>query len=507
MERGQDSMGEKIKKRERTAMKTLKNILPVLAPLALLPFRSPAAEKPNIIYILADDLGWGDLGCYGQLLCRTPRIDRMAGEGILFEQFYVNSPISSPSRASLLTGTFPARAGIHYWMYKGDHNSRHGMPEYLDPKIATLPRLLQQGGYRTAHFGKWHLGLSPEAPVLAYGYDVADIIWLGVGPNPGIGTSPKGTEALVDRTIRFVQECREKNQPFFVNLWPFDVHAALKPTPEMLARYKGLQSGEFHTAMQIYYACVTEMDAQIGRLLDYIDAQPGLAENTLIVFTSDNGPEDIYIAHAGYSAVGLPGPFRGRKRSLYEGGVRVPFIARWKGTIPAGIVDSNSVISAADMLPTCCRLAGVEPVECDGEDAGAALLGKSAHVRTKPLLWEWRFDGEGPCINRSPMLAIRDGDWKLLFNPDGSRSELYNIPQQPMELHSCAEKHKDIVDRLAAAALAWQKTLPSGPMSSRPGSDAYPAYPEGTGFRPPEAIKQMMKPVKVHVTETDMLND
>ena len=465
-------------------------------------------KKPNIIYILADDLGWGDLGCYGHLTCKTPRLDRMAEEGILFEQFYVNAPVCSPSRASLLTGAFPSRMGIHYWMADEEHNRRYGMPECLDPQIATLPRLLQKAGYRTAHFGKWHVGAKTEVPVLAYGYDEADLIWQGKGPNPGIAPSdPRGTEMLVDRTIRFMKECREKQQPFFVNLWPRDVHAALRPTPQMLARYKHLQSEGLQTAMQVYYACVTEMDVQIGRLLDFIDSQPGLAENTLIIFSSDNGPEDIYISHAGYSAVGLPGPFRGRKRSLYEGGVRLPFIARWKGTIPAGVVDRKSVISAVDVLPTCCKLAGVVPADCDGEDVGSALLGKSAHVRRKPLFWEWRFDGEGQCLNRSPMLAIRDGDWKLLFNPDGSRSELYNIPRQPMELHSCAEKYKDIVERLTATALAWQKTLPVGPVTSRPGSDAYPGYPEGSGLKSPDSLKQLLKSVKVQVTENDLHND
>jgi len=465
-------------------------------------------KKPNIIHILVDDLGWGDLECYGNLRCKTPRLNRMAEEGMLFEQFYVNAPLCSPSRAGLLTGTFPSRMGMHYWLGAEWSNRQHGMPDYLDPNIATLPRLLQQAGYRTAHFGKWHVGYSKEAPVLAYGYDETDIIWQGVGPNPGVGISdPKGTAKLVDRTIRFMQDSRERQRPFFVNVWSRDVHAALKPTPEMLERYKHLRSEGHETAMQVYYACVTEMDSQIGRLLDYIDAQPGLAENTLVIFSSDNGPEDIYIAHAGYHAVGLPGPFRGRKRSLYEGGVRLPFIARWKGTIPAGVVDRKSVISAVDILPTCCRLAGAVPPECDGEDVGSALLGKSAHVRRKPLLWEFRFDIEGQCLNRSPMLAIRDGDWKLLFNPDGSRMELYNIPRQPMELHSCAEKHKDIVARLKATALAWQKTLPAGPVSSRSGSDAYPGLPEQAGFRTPTQLQMLLKPVKVQVTENDILND
>lgn len=472
------------------------------------------STKPNIIFILADDLGWGDLACYGNLVCKTPRLDRMAGEGVLFEQYYVNAPLCSPSRAALLTGQFPARHGIHYWMAPG-HNALYGMPSHLDPEAVVLPRLLQQGGYRTAHFGKWHVGEDPAAPVKAYGYDEVDIIWQGAGPNPGVRPNdPHGTEKLVDRTIEFARGCATEGKPFFVNLWLRDVHAALDPSEESLARYEHLMSERRHTtAMQVYYASVTEMDHQIGRLLDWIDAQPGLSDQTLIIFTSDNGPEDIYIAHAGYHAVGLPGPFRGRKRSLYEGGTRMPFIARWRGRLPAGRLDKASVISGVDLLPTFAVLAGVAlPKACapDGEDFSHALIAGETHERRKPLFWEWRFDGVGQCLNRSPMLSIREGDWKLLMNPARDRLELYDIPRQPMELHSQAEKHPEIVERLVRTLLDWQKTLPPGPISDRPGSDEYPGHPETSHRGPsmdPREFERLMKPVRVTLTREDYEND
>lgn len=470
--------------------------------------------KPNIIFIFVDDLGWGDLECYGNLHCRTPNLNRMASEGALFEQFYVNAPLCSPSRAAVVSGQFPARHGIHYWM-SPHHNRRFGMPECLDPKATSLPRVMQQGGYRTAHFGKWHIGEDEGASVASYGYDDVDYIWQGVGPNPGVRPDdPRGTEMLVDRTIQFMESCTADGAPFFVNLWPRDVHAALRPTEESLARYKHLMSGREHkTAMQIYYAAITEMDVQIGRLLDWIDTAPGLAENTLVLFSSDNGPEDIYISHAGHHAVGLPGPFRGRKRSLYEGGVRMPFIARWKDRIPEGTVDKASVVSAVDLLPTFAGLAGValpEAFEPDGEDISQALFSGGVHDRAKPLFWEWRFDGVGQCLNRSPMLAIRDGDWKLLMNPDRGRVELYDIPTQPMELHSQAEKRPEIVERLAEKALQWQASLPEGPVTDRPGSDAYPGYPENAGRGPvmdPQVYQKQMEAVRVTVTREDYLND
>jgi N-acetylgalactosamine-6-sulfatase len=194
------------------------------------------------------------------------------------------------------------------------------------------------------------------------------------------------------------------------------------------------------------------------------------------VFSSDNGPEEIFIKNAGHSGVGSPGPFRGRKRSLYEGGIRLPFIARLPGVVPAGQVDDASVLSGADLLPTVCRLAGAElPAghAGDGEDRSDVLRGRPG-PRTKPLCWEWRFAIAGPVLNKSPMLAIRDGRWKLLLNPDRSRVELYDIPADPSELNNVAEGHPDLVDRLAQAALAWQATLPKGPIEPAAGKNNYP---------------------------------
>jgi arylsulfatase A-like enzyme len=469
---------------------------PSLAPFAALSLAfvtgahaaEPSPQRPNIIFILVDDLGWGDLGCYGHLDIATPNLDRMAAEGMLFEQFYVNASLCSPSRAAMLTGRFPAEVGIHYWMAP-NHNRRMGMPDVLDPALVNLPQTMQRAGYRTGHFGKWHVGQDKAAPVTAYGYDEADIVWQGVGPNPRVAmNAPDGTAKLVDRSIAFGERCLAEGRPFFVTLWTRDVHADLAPTEESLARYERFRSRPgIATAMQIYYAAVTEMDAQIGRLLDWVDADPARAASTLVLFTSDNGPEAAEIPHAGYHAAGSTGPFRGRKRSLYEGGIRMPFIARWKDHVPAGTVDEASVVSGVDLLPTLARILGAElatDTEIDGEDFSETLLTGARHVRTKPLLWEWRFEGVGPLLDRSPMLAIRDGDWKLLFNPDGSRVELYDIPRQPMELHSQAATHPEIVKRLTETALAWQRTLPEGPRTEHPGSLEYPGYHEGPGRGP-----------------------
>lgn len=453
--------------------------------LALLLGTMPAsaAEKttpPNVIFVFADDLGWGDLGCYGNTFLKTPHFDRMARQGTLFTHFYVNGSVCSPSRAAFMTGCFPARLGLHGHLATHEQNRARGMPNWLDPQVTTLPRLLKQAGYTAAHFGKWHLGSGTGAPDPgAYGFDAHRTVnsngpgWESERSDPYFRARSSGL--IVDEAIRFIKASAGK--PFYVNLWTLVPHAPLHPTDEQLKVYQKLHvaGAPYHSARQIYYASVTDLDTQVGRLLQALD-ELKLADKTLVVFSSDNGPEDIFINNAGHSGVGSPGPFRGRKRSLYEGGVRVPFLVRWPGHVPAGRVDDSSVVAGADFLPTVCRLTGVplpQDLTLDGEDRSAVLLGKPQE-RTKPLFWEWRFRIAGPVVNSSPILAIREGKWKLLLNPDRSRVELYDIPADPGQLANLADRHPQVVEELAGKVLAWQKTLPSGPRDPGAGSNAYP---------------------------------
>jgi N-acetylgalactosamine-6-sulfatase len=255
-----------------------------------------------------------------------------------------------------------------------------------------------------------------------------------------------------------------------VQAWLLDTHARLQPDEKQLAAYPGLLG-----ATRIYYAAATNADAQIGRLLRRLD-ELGLARNTLVIFSSDNGPEDIVIGNASEHGVGSAGPFRGRKRSLYEGGVRVPFIVRWPAAVPAGRVDNDTALASVDFLPTLCALAGVPlpPAYAgDGEDLSAALRG-TPRGRTRPLFWEWRFRIFGHVHNRSPRLAIRDGRWKLLMNPDRSRVELYDIPRDPGEMDNQADRNPDIVSRLSRRLLDWHAALPEGPVEPEAGSNTYP---------------------------------
>lgn len=443
-------------------------------------------KRPNFIFIFADDWGWGDLGSYGHSVIKTPNLDKFAQDGTLFTQFYVSGSVCSPSRAAIMTGQFPAKNSVHGHFAKPDFNKKRGMPNWLDPNIPTVTGLLHNSGYRTGHFGKWHLGrgkgengitVAPEPK--AYGVDDYRIYsgnglgWTKGDKHEGkdMDWIPKSTELIVDEAIQFVD--KNKDKPFYVNVWLKDTHAYLAPTEEQKKPYK-----KYGGALEIYYGVVTDADRHLGRLFDKLN-ELQLSDNTVIVFSSDNGPEDIHVRNASHSGVGSAGPFRGRKRSLYEGGIRVPFIVRWPGHTPAGKVDNATVAGGVDWLPTICSLAGVElskSINLDGEDMSDTWLGKTKE-RTKPLMWEWRFKIHGDIIHKSPMLAIREGKWKLLLNPDKSRIELYDIPNDPGEMNNLALKYPDVTKRLSEGLLRWKRTLPPGPVDEEAGKNAYP-WPE-----------------------------
>lgn len=353
------------------------------------------------------------------------------------------------------------------------------MPNWLEPKVHTVTRLLKKAGYVTGHFGKWHLGSGKGAPTPGE-YGIDDHCTLNSNGPQLEGTGDpyfraRSTAKIVDKTILFIESNRKK--PFYVNVWTLVPHATLHPTDEQMKPYQRYapRGVPYKGAKQIYYASVTDLDQQIGRLVKKID-ELGLADNTVIAFSSDNGPEDFDIGNAVHSGIGDTGPFRGRKRSIYEGGIRMPFIVRWSGHTPAGKVDNTSILAGVDWLPTVCSLAGAKlpgDLKPDGEDMSATLLGKLKE-RTKPLMWEWRFRVVGDMAHKCPMLAIRDGKWKLLMNPDRSRIELYDIPGDPTELDNVAGQHPEIVKRLSEKLLKWQKTLPKGPIDKEAGSNAYP---------------------------------
>jgi arylsulfatase A-like enzyme len=447
--------------------------------LAAQPAAATPGRRPSILFILTDDLGWGDPACYGNPLIKTPNIDNLAAQGTLFRKFYVASPVCSPSRAAFMTGVYPARLGLHGHFDTHRENVRRRMPDWLDARRPTITRLLRQAGYRTAHFGKWHLGNGPGAPKAAdYGIDAAKMF---SGPDqgyPGEEAEPfyraKSTGWLVDDAVAFIKEQGEK--PWYINLWTLVPHATLKPTEEELAVYKDLKvaPSQFKgtmreyvrkarnpdAQMQVFAAAVSGLDRALGRLMDAL-RESGQDGNTLVFFSSDNGPEDYAVANAANAGMGSAGEFRGRKRSLYEGGVRTSCIARWPGRIPAGRVDDTTVLAGVDWLPTIAALcgAGLPEAPFDGEDMRAALLGAPVE-RSRDLFWEWRFEIGGLPAHKSPPLAMRRGPWKILTGPQGRKPELYNIPVDPGESKNLAATETERVTTMSHDLMAWKASLP-----------------------------------------------
>ena len=438
-----------------------------------------AAPPPNIILVLIDDMGWGDLSCFGNQEAKTPHIDRLAAEGLRFRQFYVNAPICSPSRCALMTGQYPQRWKITSFLNNRADNERRGMAQWLDPRAPMLPRLLRAQGYATGHFGKWHLGGQrdvDEAPPLAdYGLEETLTNFEGMGAkllpltrkpgDAGPGRIWEGAERLggpvvwmprseitrgfVDAAIPFINRAVAAGRPFYVNLWPDDVHSPFWPPVE---QWGG--GGK----KRLYRAVLEEMDLRLGRLFDHVRDTPALRGNTLILLCSDNGPE---------AGAGSAGPWRGAKGMLYEGGIRSPLIAWGPGLIDpvkAGTENDTSVLVAMDLAPTLLALAGAEPPEgasFDGQDMRPVLLGASDARREPPVFWRRPPDRKYAFRNGPlPDLAVREGDWKLLCDYDGSRPELYQLASDPGEARNVAAENPEVTARLIQAAKTWHESLP-----------------------------------------------
>lgn len=441
------------------------------------------STRPNVIFILTDDQGWGDARFAGHPYVKTPHLDKFASQGTWLRQFYVAATVCSPSRTTFMTGHAPSRHLIHGHLSGDAENAARSMPNWLDDKVTTLPDLLKTAGYATAHFGKWHLGGNPQSPPPeAYGFDVSKTVNSN-GPALGDEASDpyfraKSTRLIVDETIAFIKANHDK--PFYANVWTLLPHAKLNPTPEQLAEYESLapkaddpafgpwmqkylgKAKDLKSQMQVFCASLTDLDTQLGRLFAALEEMK-LAGDTIIFYTSDNGPEDYRIGNASNAGVGNTSTLRARKRSMYEGGIRPLGLVRWPGHVPAGRRDETSVTSATDFLPTICKLAGVavpENVQPDGEDVSDIWLGASRPRKTS-LHWEWLFNVQGPDDGYvPPMLAMREGDWKLFTSHTGDKAELYNIPQDPGEAHDVAKEYPEIVQALTQKALGWVKTLP-----------------------------------------------
>lgn len=371
------------------------------------------AARPNFVVILCDDLGYGDLGCFGHPSIKTPHLDQLAAEGIRFTDCYAASPVCSASRAGLMTGRTPSRVGVYDWIPPG-----HSM--HLPANEVTIATLLKQAGYATCHVGKWHLNgkfNSSEQPQPGdHGFEhwmstqnnaapshenPTNFVRNGqpIGPQQGYSC-----EVVVREAIDWLANGRDQSKPFFQFVCFHEPHEPIASPPDLVDSYpNATKRGE-----ALYYANVTNMDRAVGRLLKALDEQK-LSENTIVFFTSDNGPETLERYPNAWRSHGSPGGLRGMKLHVYEGGIRVPGILRWPKVVKAGRVESQPVCSL-DLLPTFCSLAGAKtPPDrmLDGEDIGPLLRGEE-FARKSPLYWHY-FRALG-----RPKATMRDGAITML---------------------------------------------------------------------------------------------
>ncbi len=438
-------------------------------------------KTPNIVNVFIDDMGWSDVSCFGGDVVQTPNIDRLASEGIKFTQYYVNSPICSPSRVALTTGQYPQRHRISSYLANRQSNRKRGIANWLSPKSPVLARELNAAGYATGHFGKWHMGGQRDvgdAPLIdRYGFDRSLTNFEGLGPrvlplkdaydgsepqphdlgSANLGQGPIRwedrsvvTAAFVGDAVSFIDQSQVLKKPFYINLWPDDVHSPFFP-PEVLRDATG------ESKRELYYAVLKAMDEQLGVLFDRIRNDPDLKENTLIVFSSDNGPEP---------GAGSAKPLRGSKTYLYEGGIRSPLIVWGPGVLAddaAGTVNSTSVFSAIDLNRSLYSITGTplpEKAVLDGEDLHETLLGNANESRKAPIFWRRPPDRPGTKQEPNSDLAMREGKWKFHVNYDGSGAELYDLNTDVSESNNVADANKDLVARFKKMLLAWNSELP-----------------------------------------------
>ena len=460
------------------------------------------AQRPNFLFILVDDLGWKDLGCFGSSFYETPHIDRLAAQGMRFTQAYAACPVCSPTRASIMTGKYPARMNTTDWFGapQPDTASKHPtknkplLPARYEDKVAleelTLAEALRDAGYQTFFAGKWHLGGEGFFPE-NQGFSVNQGGHHRGSPpggyfspykNPRLADGPEGEHLparLAAETVRFIEANRE--QPFLAYLSFYSVHTPLQSRDDLLAKYKDKaqhlpqggprwgKEGERKVRLvqdhAVYAGMVAAMDQAVGQVLAALD-RLGLSENTAIFFMSDNGGLSTSEGHPTSNL-----PLRAGKGWLYEGGIREPMIVKWPGHGTAGSLCDAPVIST-DFYPTMLEMAGLplrEQQHADGVSL-TPLLTQEEMLPSRNLYWHYPHYGNQ---GGSPSAAIRAGDWKLIEFFEDGRLELYNLREDLSEQHNLAAAMPEKAQELAGRLHAWQQEVdarfptPNEPRSSK----------------------------------------
>jgi arylsulfatase A-like enzyme len=450
----------------------------LLAP-ALALHAADAPRKPNVVFILADDLGYTDIACFGSKYYETPNIDRMAVQGMKFTSAYTCGPNCQPTRAALMSGQYGPRTGV-YTVGSIDRFNWQSRPLRPVDNVTRLPldritiaQALKKAGYATGIFGKWHLGEDRSHHPASRGFDEA-IVSMGVHfdfvTNPKVDY-PKGTylgDFLTDKAVDFIR--RHKDGPFFLYLAHFEVHAPLQAKQEWTRHFKSKPPAGGHRN-PVYAGMIASVDQSVGRVLALVD-ELKLSDSTLVIFSSDNG------GVGGYEREGIRGgsitdnaPLRGGKGMLYEGGIRVPHVCRWPGRITAGTV-CDEPINSVDLYPTLLELAGAKPgpgYPLDGTSyLGLLTNGGRTEGTRRPLFWHFPgyLGAGGGTWRTAPAGAIRAGDWKLQEFFEDGRLELYNLKHDIGERKDLAAAQPERVKELHEQLVAWRKEL-KAPMPTK----------------------------------------
>ncbi|MCW1923114.1 sulfatase [Luteolibacter arcticus] len=466
------------------------NSVPLLLSALLLPLAAVrAADHPNIVFILADDLGYTDVSAYGSKYYETPNIDRLAQEGLKFTNGYTNGPNCQPTRAALISGQYGPRTGIYTVGGIERFNWRSQALRPVDNVVSlpaekvTIAQALKGAGYATALFGKWHLGGKPEAHPSKRGFDEAIV---SNGRHFNFTTDPKvsypeGTylaDFLTDRAVDFIE--RHKDGPFFLYLPHFGVHAPYEAKPELIAKFKAKPAAGGHHD-PVYAAMLSSVDESVGRITAKLD-QLGISENTVVIFSSDNG------GVGGYQREGIQAkdttdnaPLKGGKGTLNEGGIRAPYVFRWKGTIPAGTV-SNQPIASIDLYPSALELAGAKKPENHVLDGVSYVshLKDPAHTKVERDALFWHFPGYLGAGNNTwrtkPVSVVRSSQWKLIQSLEDRSLQLYDLEADLGEKNNLASANPEKAQELLGKLDAWREQVKAAlpTKNEKPETDAAP---------------------------------
>ncbi len=459
-----------------------------------------AATKPNIVLFLIDDMGWGDLGCYGNTFNETPNIDRLAQDGVRFTNAYAGAPVCSPSRTAILTGKAPARVHLTQWIpgtiYPHKKLIEAPTPLHLDSNIPTLAELLKSAGYQTAAIGKWHLGGEGYLPE-NFGFDV-NIAGDDHGHPPsyfgpfsfhnlsGYSKDDYLTDVLTDRMEAHICEVAPKG-PFFLYMAEYSVHMPLEAKLAMIEKYKRKNGGKDEPD-PVYAAMIESADTALGRLRAALE-RAGVADNTIILLTSDNG--GVGFQGRSLHRISGNGGLHGGKGYLYEGGIREPMLVHWPGVTRPGSLCTTPVIGM-DFLPTLARAAGAStiPLPCDGMDISGLLRGENT-LQRETLYWHYpHYSDQGG----TPSGAIREGDWKLIEFFEDDHIELYNLALDPGEQYDFASNFAPKAEDLRAKLHQWRRSVDAVMPQHNPDSNPRLAElrqgPAGCSWLPSAACRE-----------------